>query len=120
MVGVGCYYDGIPTPPVSLFEQLVSKNDTATIRESIFSNNPAIQFLAICVCEYYEKEKGFVFTENETEAIKQAYGSKAAVSVCSGCTHFDTTTLKALLQNNEFRNSVLKRFKNIENYEQQK
>jgi hypothetical protein len=87
-IGFACGYGGMPTESVLMMEGFLYKMNFDTIRNSINSIEPSIQFLSSIIIERLDKEGLIKLTKNEKEEIEKISLSEKFVEVCSGCTYW--------------------------------
>ena len=107
MVGFACAYAGSPSKTVDKVSKLIDKEEYQTIIKLLDSKNNAERFLAVIICEKLIELKKLTSTKEMSAKILDIYNSNDKVSVCSGCTYWDTMTLKnILLKSNHIRVSA--------------
>jgi hypothetical protein len=94
VVGFGCYYEGRQTKPVVKFNNLIRNNNYKAISKALRSSNNAERYLAVITLERLSESGKYTLTPKEQTLINNIKTSSDLVSVCSGCTYFDTITLK--------------------------
>lgn len=100
MVGFGCGYAGSLTPAVQEMVQQLKEGDHTSIRKNLYSKEAAHQFLAVVVLEYLAEQDMLTLDQEEHSQISHIKLSENQVSVCSGCTYWDSVSLKELLDTN--------------------
>ena len=97
LIGFGCGYSGMASSSVFEMDSLVLTSDYNSIRKNLSSLNSSKKCLSVIVCEILY-DKGLIeLTTKELKAIKNSYNSSKRISVCSGCTYFEETTMKDIL-----------------------
>lgn len=94
MVGFGCYYEGRQTKPVIKFNKLIRNHNYKAISKALRSSNNAERYLAVITLERLSESGKYNLTPDEQTLINNIKISSDRVSVCSGCTYFDTISLK--------------------------
>lgn len=110
LIGFGCYYGGTSSEVVLDMGSILNAKMYPVVIEKLESDNPAERFLAVIIAERLSDLGKYQLTETDKKLIAAAYSSSDLVSVCSGCTYFDTIELRVLLKDTT-SNSMLKRAK---------
>jgi hypothetical protein len=105
MVGFGCYFAGQPTKTVEEVTELLFKKKYKTISELLKSGHGGEKFLATVSLEKLAALGQYELSANEKEQIKKIKASGEKVSVCSGCTYFETVSLKEMFSEDNFLGS---------------
>jgi hypothetical protein len=100
-IGFGCGINADMTIPVINMSKLLIEKDFKSIKDSLFSNTPANQFITVFVLEKLKKKKIVVLDSLEEAQIKIIKNSENLVSVCAGCNYFGDVPLKTLLDPKE-------------------
>lgn len=99
MVGFGCGFAGAQTDPVKDVSNLLRKERYRDIVKLLDSSNSAEKYLAVLACEKLI-ETGILASSAELQnKIYEAYNSSEMVSVCSGCTYWETLPMAVVLKN---------------------
>jgi hypothetical protein len=96
MVGFGCYYEGRLSKPVVKVTKELKKRNYKAVARLLNSNNNAERFMAVITLERLAASGKYVLSEKEKELISGIKESDEDISVCSGCTYFDTVPLKKM------------------------
>ncbi|MFL5730655.1 MAG: hypothetical protein ACJ75J_14300 [Cytophagaceae bacterium] len=95
-LGWGCGKAPRPTPAVKFMED-IAINSKAELPLLIHSQNPSIKYLAVILCEHYEKKGLIKLDQTKKSLIVNASSSNEIVKTCSGCTIREEKTLGWLL-----------------------
>ena len=95
--GYYCGYSGSGTPVVYKFAELLYKKKYKAIREFLFSEDPAENFISVVICKRLAHKNIIELTENELKRITELYKSKEKIPICGGCTYSDQVELGKML-----------------------
>jgi hypothetical protein len=96
MVGYGCSVGGSPSKPVVKVQELLRRSDYHSLTKLLSSDNTAYQYLAVITLERLSELNIIELEAKEIAVMAQIKSSDREVSVCSGCTYWDTLPLKKL------------------------
>jgi len=96
-VGFSCSFVGRPSFSVLKMSKLASHAKFNRIRRKLVKGSTAEKYLAIILCETLVARNKIVLTDAELKIIEDSYGSSTKISICQGCTMFQTVSISELL-----------------------
>jgi len=96
MIGFACFFGGMPTDPVLKVIQKVFDKKYTAIAEMLQSKNTAERYMAVISLERLDTLNKYTLSESDKLHIKKIKQSSELVSVCAGCSYFDTVELKKM------------------------
>jgi len=96
-----CGNAGTSSGVVDLVTELLKEKEYDEVVDLLCSSNPAVRYLAVIAVERLVELDRYTLTDSDKEHIRQARLSRDQVSVCGGCTCFETIRLRALLAGEE-------------------
>lgn len=97
LIGFGCYEGGSSSAIVNEITFDIDSGNFKKVIRKLNSKISAERFMAVIVAERLSELNKYELSDREKELIKEAYESEDLVSVCSGCSYFDSNPLKSLL-----------------------
>lgn len=98
LVGFACSAGGEQSKEVNLVEALVLKKKYSKVQFLLYSDNKALQFLAVVVCEKLVSLEKLELNQEELDRISKIRKSEALVTICSGCRPSTLIPLKDLFE----------------------
>jgi hypothetical protein len=96
VVGFACGFAGMSSKPVTRVSELLEQKDYVAVAKLLKSNNNAEKYLAVIIVERLSQLSVYKPSIDEVRLIASIKNSREKVSVCSGCTYFETMSLKQL------------------------
>jgi hypothetical protein len=103
IVGYACSFSGNPSRSVSVVERYLANKNYGAVVQWLGSNNNAQRYLAVIVLERLDSLKRYTLSEAQKSIVSKIKTSDELVSVCSGCTYWETLSLKKLFQHNPLK-----------------
>lgn len=97
IIGFACYEGGSSSAIVNDITFDIDSGNFKKVIRKLNSKISAERFMAVIVSERLSELNKYELSDREKDLIKEAYESEDFVSVCSGCSYFDSNPLKSLL-----------------------
>lgn len=98
-IGFSCSFVGKPTYVVEKMHKYIKASQYDKIEQLLDSPNTAERFMAVVVCEELLFSGKLSLTKDQKRTMEELYSSESKVSICLGCTFFESATIKDLLNN---------------------